>query len=303
MRILVLGAGGIGGYFGGRLVEKGEVVTFLVRSKRKQLLEEKGLVIHSVNGDFTFAPKLITKTDQTAPFDIVLFSTKAYHLEEAINDVKPFVGENTVIIPLLNGVAHLSPLQEAFGENVIGGLSFIETTLNEAGEVVHTSKFDRLVFGELEHIETDRIQQIADTFSGTKAKFVMSNQIKKDMWHKYLMITTMSGVTTLMRAPMGPIRDSEGGKGFIRSLLLEVTEIMRACKAPIDDNIVEEQMKSIDGLSYQFKTSMQRDMEKGLFIEGDHLQGHLMKLAKQYDIEAPILKTVYQNLKVYEEMM
>ncbi|MED4017732.1 ketopantoate reductase family protein [Sutcliffiella cohnii] len=303
MRILVLGAGGIGGYFGGRLVEKGEDVTFLVRSKRKQLLEEKGLVIHSVNGDFSFAPKLITKTDQTAPFDIVLFSTKAYHLEEAINDVKPFVGENTVIIPLLNGVAHLSPLQEAFGKNVIGGLCFIETTLNEAGEVVHTSKFDRLVFGELEHKETDRILQIADTFSGTKAKFVMSNQIKKDMWHKYLMITTMSGVTTLMRAPMGPIRDSEGGKGFIRSLLLEVTEIMRACKAPIDDNIVEEQMKSIDGLSYQFKTSMQRDMEKGLFIEGDHLQGHLMKLAKQYDIEAPILKTVYQNLKVYEEMM
>ncbi|MGY3717515.1 2-dehydropantoate 2-reductase [Sutcliffiella cohnii] len=303
MRILVLGAGGIGGYFGGRLVEKGEDVTFLVRSKRKQLLEKNGLVVHSVNGDFSFTPKLITKAEQTEPFDLVLFSTKAYHLDEAINDVKPFVGEKTVVIPLLNGVAHLSILQEAFGENVIGGLCFIETTLNEAGEVVHTSKFDRLVFGELEHIETDRIQQIADAFSGTKAKFVMSNQIKKDMWHKYLMITTMSGVTTLMRAPMGPIRDSEGGKDFIRSLLLEVTEIMRACKAPIDDNIVEEQMKSIDGLSYQFKTSMQRDMEKGLFIEGEHLQGHLLKLAKQYDIEAPILKTVYQNLKVYEEMM
>lgn len=304
MRILVLGAGGIGGYFGGRLVEKGEDVVFLVRTKRKQQLEKNGLVIHSVNGDFSFVPKLITKADNTDPFDIVLLSTKAYHLEEAINNLKPFVGDKTVIIPLLNGVAHLSPLKEAFGDNkVIGGLCIIETTLNKTGEVVHSSAFDRLVFGELEHQETDRIQQIADTFSGTKANFVLSNQIMQDMWHKYLLITVMSGLTTLMRAPIGPIRESVGGRDFIRNLFEEVTEIMRACKAPIADNIVEKYMKSVDSLSYDFKTSMQRDMEKGLFIEGEHLQGYLLGLAKQFHIEAPFLKTIYQNLKVYEEVL
>ncbi|MGN4709637.1 2-dehydropantoate 2-reductase [Bacillus cereus group sp. MYBK222-1] len=304
MRILVLGAGGIGGYFGGRLVEKGEDAVFLVRTKRKQQLEKNGLVIHSVNGDFSFAPKLITKADNTDPFDIVLLSTKAYHLEEAINNLKPFVGDKTVIIPLLNGVAHLSPLKEAFGDNkVIGGLCIIETTLNKTGEVLHSSAFDRLVFGELEHQETDRIQQIADTFSGTKANFVLSNQIMQDMWHKYLLITVMSGLTTLMRAPIGPIRESDGGRDFIRNLFEEVTEIMRACKAPIADNIVEKYMKSVDSLSYDFKTSMQRDMEKGLFIEGEHLQGYLLGLAKQFHIEAPFLKTIYQNLKVYEEVL
>jgi len=303
MRILVLGAGGIGGYFGGRLAEKGEDVTFLVRSKRKQQLEKTGLVIHSVKGDFSFVPKLITKSDKTDPFDIVLLSTKAYHLEEAINDLGPFVGDNTVIIPLLNGVSHLSPLKEAFGKKVIGGLCTIETTLNNSGEVVQSSAFDQLVFGELEHQETDRIHQIADTFSGTKAKFVLSNKIMQDMWHKYLFITVMSGVTTLMRAPMGPIRDSEGGRAFIRDLYTEATKIMRACNAPIADNIEEEQMKSIDKLSYDFKTSMQRDMEKGLLIEGEHLQGNLLELAKQFQIEAPILKVIYQNLKVYEKML
>lgn len=304
MRILVLGAGGIGGYFGGRLVEKGEEVTFLVRNKRKQQLEKNGLVIHSVKGDFSFTPKLITKADNTDPFDIVLLSSKAYHLKEAINDLKPFVGNKTVIIPLLNGVAHISPLKEAFGDNkVIGGLCIIETTLNKTGEIVQSSAFDRLVFGELEHQETDRIQQIADTFSGTKANFVLSNQIMQDIWHKYLLITVMSGVTTLMRAPMGPIRESDGGRDFIRNLFKEATKIMRACKAPIADNIVEEHVKSIESLSYNFKTSMQRDMEKGLFIEGEHLQGYLLGLATQFNIEAPFLKAIYQNLKVYEEML
>src|SRR5699024_2105936 len=339
MRILVLGAGGIGGYFGGRLVEKGEDVTFLVRNKRKHLLEKNGLVIHSVKGDISFTPKLITKIDNTDPFDIVLLSSKAYHLKDAINDLKPFVGDKTVIIPLLNGVAHISPLIEAFGDHkvigglciiettlnktgeivhssafdqlvfgelehqetdriqqiadtfsgtkanlgdktviipllngvahisplieafgdhkVIGGLCIIETTLNKTGEIVHSSAFDQLVFGELEHQETDRIQQIADTFSGTKANFVLSNQIMQDMWHKYLLITVMSGVTTLMRAPIGPIRASDGGRDFIRLVFQEATKIMRACKAPIADHIEEEHVKSIESLSYHFKTSMQ----------------------------------------------
>src|SRR5699024_2487634 len=150
MRILVLGAGGIGGYFGGRLVEKGEEVVFLVREKRKQILENNGLNIRSTKGDFYFHPKLITKDQQAEPFDLVLFSTKSYHLTEAIEDLKPFIGKQTVVIPLLNGISHLSQLTEAFGANkVIGGLCQIETTLNDQGEVVHSSAFDKLVFGEL----------------------------------------------------------------------------------------------------------------------------------------------------------
>lgn len=304
MRILVLGAGGIGGYFGGRLAEKGEDVTFLVRSKRKQQLEENGLVIHSVKGDYSFEPTLITKEDQKGPFDFILFSTKSYHLKQAIEDLKPFVGNKTVIIPLLNGISHLTPLIDAFGDDkVLGGLCLIETTLNEAGEVVQTSAFDRLVFGELDNQDSDRIKQVADTFSNTKAEFILSDNILQAMWHKYLRITILSGVTTLMQAPIGPIRDSLGGKDFIRELFGEVTRIMRAHQAPIADNIEEEQIDSINNLSYQFKTSMQRDMEKGSYTEADHIQGHLLSLAKEENLEAPYLKAIYQNLKVYEELL
>ncbi|RAT03226.1 2-dehydropantoate 2-reductase [Bacillus cereus] len=303
MRILVLGAGGVGGFFGGRLVEKGEDVTFLVRSKRKKQLEERGLVIRSVNGDFSFQPKLITKEDQTAPFDVILFSTKAYHLNEAIQDLKPFVGESTVIIPLLNGIAHVSLLQKEFGEEkVIGGLCFIETTLNNQGEIVQTSAANRLMFGEMKSQDSERIKHISKAFAGTKSSFILSENITQDMWHKYLFITVMSGVTTLMRVPIGPIRESEGGRDFIQNLFEECMEIMRCVGAPIKDNIVQEHMKIIDKISYNMKSSMQRDMEKGSSIEAKHLQGYLLDVAEQFSIEAPLLGAVYQNLKVYEEM-
>lgn len=303
MRILVLGAGGVGGFFGGRLVEKGEDVTFLVRSKRKKQLEERGLVIRSVNGDFSFQPKLITKEDQTAPFDVILFSTKSYHLNEAIQDLKPFVGESTVIIPLLNGIAHVSLLQKEFGEEkVIGGLCFIETTLNDQGEIVQTSAANRLMFGEMKSQDSERIKHISKAFAGTKSSFILSENITQDMWHKYLFITVMSGVTTLMRAPIGPIRESEGGRDFIQNLFEECMEIMRCVGAPIKDNIVQEHMKIIDKISYNMKSSMQRDMEKGSSIEAKHLQGYLLDVAEQFSIEAPLLGAVYQNLKVYEEM-
>ncbi|MED2840213.1 2-dehydropantoate 2-reductase [Bacillus wiedmannii] len=304
MRILVLGAGGVGGFFGGRLVEKGEDVTFLVRSKRKQQLEERGLVIRSVNGDFSFQPKLITKEDRTSPFDVILFSTKAYHLNEAIQDLKPFVGENTVIIPLLNGIAHVSQLQKEFGvEKVIGGLCFIETTLNDQGEIVQTSAANRLLFGEMKFQDSERIQHIAKAFAGTKSSFVLSENITQDMWHKYLFITVMSGVTTLMRAPIGPIRESEGGRDFIQNLFEECVQIMRYIGAPIKEDIAQEHMKTIDKISYDMKSSMQRDMEKGSSIEGKHIQGYLLDVAEQFSMEAPLLGAVYQNLKVYEEMI
>lgn len=304
MRILVLGAGGVGGYFGGRLVEKGEDVTFLVREKRKKQLEKNGLIIRSVNDDYSFPPKLITATDAEEKFDVILFSTKSYHLENAITDVFPFVGKNTVIIPLLNGIAHLSRLKEAFGEEkVIGGLCFIETTLNNAGDVVQTSEAAKLVYGEFGGENTERIQKIADAFSGTKADFILSSTIEREMWHKYMFITVMSGVTSLMRAPIGPIRESEGGRTIIRQLFTECAAIMHAHNAPIRETIIDDHMKTIDSIGYAMKSSMQRDMEKNAFVEGDHLQGYMLKLARMKEIHAPILEVVYQNVKVYKKML
>lgn len=304
MRILILGAGGVGGYFGGRLVEKGEDVTFLVRENRKKQLKKNDLVIRSVNDDYSFTPKLITAKDTNEIFDVVLFSTKSYHLENAIKDLKPFVRDHTVIIPLLNGIAHVPILKDAFGEDkVIGGLCFIETTLNDNGDVVQTSKAAKLVYGEFEGKETERIRKIADAFSGTKAEFVLSSAIEKEMWHKYMFITVMSGVTSLMRAPIGPIRESDGGRNIIRQLFTECAAIMTAYNAPISETIIDDHMKTMDAIGYGMKSSMQRDMEKNAFVEGDHLQGYLLELAQAKNIHAPLMELVYQNIKVYKKML
>ncbi len=299
MRILVLGAGGVGGYFGGRLAEKGADVTFLVRQQRKQQLNKDGLVVRSVAGDIKLQPKTITASDPDSAYDLVLFSTKAYHLQNAIQDLLPFVGEQTVILPLLNGVAHIPVLQEAFGaDRVIGGLCFIETTLNREGHVLHSSPNHYVVFGEFGQKDTERIRSIEDVLSGTKTSFVRSNHIEMDIWHKYLFIATMAGVTTLMRSPMGPIWES-GGDEFIRSVLREIESVMLAHGAPLDPDIVNKHMETMGKMSYEMKSSMQRDMEKGFPVEGEHLHGYLLRIAADHQMETPLLKAIYQNLKVY----
>ncbi len=304
MRILVVGAGAIGGYFGGRLLEKGEDVTFLVREKRKQQLEETGLVVESVNGNINLQVKTIHAGDDVGHFDVIFLSTKAYHLQGAIDSIRPFVGDETMIVPLLNGINHIEKLIEEFGsEKVLGGLCFIETTLNNDGKVIQTSSAHDLVFGERNGEMTERIIKLEKTLSGTKANIRLSHTIIPEMWHKYMFIAVMSGITTLMRAPIGPIRDEKGGQETISHLINEIYQIMTKIKVPISENIEAIQLEKMNGLGYSMKSSMQRDMEKKMPIEADHLQGYLLKLAKENKIQVPVLEAVYANLKVYERQL
>ncbi|UOE76960.1 ketopantoate reductase family protein [Parageobacillus thermoglucosidasius] len=301
MRILVIGAGAVGGYFGGRLLEKGVDVTFLVRERRKKQLQERGLVIHSVHGDAALEPKLLVTGEKADPFDVIIFSNKAYHLPEAIRDAKPYAGAKTIILPLLNGMAHMNMLWNEFGkENVLGGICFIETTLNEHGEIVQTSASHDVRFGEWSGERTERIVALEQLFSGCNARFRSSEKIVTDMWNKYLFITAMSGVTTLFRAPVGPIRSGKYGQEIIYGLLKEIAAVMRAHGAPIADDIEEQQLAQFNRIEAAMKSSMQRDMEKRQLIEADHLQGYLLSLAEQYNIATPLLKMVYHNLKIYE---
>ncbi|NHM31913.1 2-dehydropantoate 2-reductase [Neobacillus terrae] len=301
MKILVVGAGAIGGYFGGRLVEKGEDVTFLVREKRMQQLDRDGLIVESVKGDFKLKPKTLLSGEEAGDFDVVLLTPKAYQLEGAIESVRPYVGEDTMVLPLLNGIAHMPKLKAAFDrDQVIGGLCFIETTLDEGGKVIQTSPSHELVFGELSGKKTDRILRLQEAFSGTKSDFRLSDNIEQDMWHKYLFIVTMSGVTSLYRSPIGPIRDQEFGIETIKNVLKETATIMRAVGAPIADEIEAAQFNRMNELSYGMKSSLQRDMEKNISIEADHFFGYLLEKAKDKDIELPVLTAIHANLKIYE---
>jgi 2-dehydropantoate 2-reductase len=304
MKILVVGAGAIGGYFGGRLMEKGEDVTFLVREKRKNQLEENGLIIESIHGDIHLKPRILLSGEITGDFDVILLSTKSYQLQSAIVDIRPYVSEHTMILPLLNGISHLEELIGNFGEEkILGGLCFIESTLDEHGKVIQTSPAQYLVFGEISGEKTERILALQETFEGTKADFRLSENIEQEMWHKYLFITTLSGVTSLFRSPIGPIRDQEYGRKKTHSLLQEVSSIMRRIQAPLADNAEEVQLNKLMQLNYQMKSSLQRDMEKRVPTEAEHLFGYLIQLARKTDLATPILDAVYANLKIYESVI
>ncbi len=301
MKILVVGVGAVGGYFGGRLIEKGEDVTFLVREKRQQQLNEQGLNIQSVHGDFHYSPKTIQTNDQSQPFDVIILSTKAYHLKGAIESISPFVGDETMILPLLNGISHVDELIHVFGEEkVIGGLCFVESTLDDKGTIIQSSPIHDVVFGERDGKRTERITRLEEAFSNTKAKFSLSSSIVQEMWHKYLFITTLSGVTSLFRAPIGPIRENDKGKEIIQNVLSQTASIMRSINAPIGEQIEEALFEKLNQMGYTMKSSLQRDMEKSLPIEAKHLYGYLVEIADNKGIPAPELNIIYSNLQIYE---
>ncbi|GED58577.1 ketopantoate reductase family protein [Brevibacillus formosus] len=303
MKVLVLGAGGIGGYFGGRLVESGIDVTFLVRERRYKQLQERGLRIQSIHGDLLLEqPQLIQAGEEAGPFDVVLLSNKAYTLEDSVDAIAPYVGEDTVVIPLLNGIAHMELLWDRFGrERVLGGLCFIETTLNADGDVVQTSPIHDAVFGEWEGGKSERVDRIEQAFSKINGTMRASANIQREAWHKYLFIATFSGITTLMNSAVGPIRDSAWGVELTRQLADEIASVMNALEAPIKPDIVDKQMETFQNQRPQTKSSMLRDMGKGLPVEADHLQGYLLERAEQKGLSTPLLKVVYNNLKVYEQ--
>ena len=202
-----------------------------------------------------------------------------------------------MILPLLNGIAHIERLIESFGEDaVIGGLCFIETTLDDNGTIIQKSPIHHLVYGELSGKITPRIKELQSVFDGANAFFEPSETINQDMWQKYLFITTMSGITSLMESPIGPIMELTNGRNTVESLLNEIAAVMYKIGAPIKDTIAKDLLEKISGMPYDMKSSMQRDMEKSLPLEADHLQGFLLYHAHKQNIPVPILETIYTKL-------
>jgi 2-dehydropantoate 2-reductase len=192
-------------------------------------------------------------------------------------------------------------LAEEFGsERVLGGLCFIETTLDREGRIIQTSPSHDLVFGERTGERTERILKLEDTFTGTNIGYRLSHHINQDLWNKYLFISTMSGITTLMRSPIGPIREDLSGRNVVSKLLNEIVAVMKSADASFPADIQSQLLKQIDKLGFSMKSSMQRDMEKLLPVEADHLHGYLLDIARRKNIAVPLLEAVYANLKIYE---
>jgi 2-dehydropantoate 2-reductase len=305
MRILVVGAGAIGGYFGGRLIEAGRDVTFLVRPRRAAELASTGLTIKSVAGDLTVpAPSTVLADELKDHFDLILLSCKAYDLDGAIDSFAPAVGPATAILPLLNGMRHLDILEaRCGGQAVLGGQCYIAATLDENGAVVHLNTDHELSFGERDGTRSDRIGAIADEMAGVLFKARASDQILQEMWEKWVFLATLAGGTCLMRATIGDIVESPGGRDFMLGLLAECGTVAQANRHPPRDAFRERSRAALTAAGSSLTASMLRDIERRAPIEADHIVGDLIRRGGENggrSADMPLLRLAFAHLKAYQ---
>ncbi len=297
MRILVLGAGATGGYFGARLIEAGEDVTFLVRPARAASLAANGLRVHAARGDFARPVRAVSTVE--APYDLVILSAKACDLASAIDAIRPAVGASTRVLPLLNGLAHLDALDAAFGAGrVLGGLCHISVTLDADGAIRQFGALERLTFGSRDGSAVPAA--VRDALLALGDPVVESTDILAAMWEKFVFIATLAGITCLMRGAVGAIVATPDGAALIRRLYDECVSIAAASgHAPGADAIAAAQA-TLTAARSPLKASMLRDIERGARTECEHVLGDLRRRAAVSGLDVPLLSAALAHLRVHE---
>jgi 2-dehydropantoate 2-reductase len=304
-KILVLGAGGIGGYFGGRLAEAGADVTFLVRDRRREQLQRNGLQIESQFGDARVDVNTVSAGNLQPDYDLVLLTCKAYDLQSAIDAVRPGLAPNGAILPLLNGIAHVDILNRTFGrERVLGGSAKIQVTLTEDGVVRQLNEWRSIIFGEQDGRMSDRVGALAASFErarGVEAEAVPD--IMQRMWEKLVHLATAAAMTCLMRASVGEIvRTPEGASLFLRLLDTNCEIAARSGHSPSGEFIATYR-KTFSQADSQYTTSMLRDIERRGRTEGDHIVGFMLEKARAAGVDESILLMAYTHIKAYEQRL
>jgi len=301
VRILILGAGAVGGYFGGRLAEAGRDVTFLVRPARAAVLAERGLCVTSPLGDFAVTPQLTTAERLSGPYDVILLTAKHYDLDQAIAAIGPAVGPGTAVLPLLNGLVHLDRLADAFGaEAVLGGVAYVGASLQPDGSVRHHNRLSGIAFGELAGGISARIRAIAAEFAGSKVDAPGSDNVMLDMWEKFAMITTMAGMNCLMRGTIGEIAATDDGAMLTRELFAENQAVAAAAGFGLRPAYVEQIGRMLTEEGSVNNASMHHDLAHGSRTEADWILGDMRRRAIAYGVATPLLRAAYAHLQVYE---
>lgn len=304
MRLLVVGAGSTGGYFGGRLAQAGRDVTFLVRPARAAALKAQGLEVLSPNGDFRLGPKLVTADELTNPYDAVLLTVKAYALETALSDVAAAIGPDTMILPVLNGMKHVDAIRARFGVNaLVGCVCKVATALDAAGRIVQLAKFHDLAYGEMSGAPSARMQALDGFMQGAGFDARLSATIEREMWEKWVLLAAMGGITCAMRGTIGEIEAASGGTDFVHAFLDEVVAVIRAVGQAPGDAFLAQIRALLTQKGSSQASSMYRDLQKGAPIEADQIIGDLLARARGAHIATPLLATAYTHLTVYQNRL
>lgn len=300
MRLLVVGAGATGGYFGGRLAAAGRDVTFLIRPKRAAEIAKNGFVIVDPRGETRIEPKIVTADTLKGPYDLILMSVKAYSLVAAMDDIAPVVGPNTLILPVLNGLKHFDVLAERFGaERVIGSFCKINARLDDHGRIIQMSPLHDLIYGEYDGSRSPRIEAIDAFFKGAGFDARLSGDIGRELWEKWVLLASLGAATCLMRGTVGDIVSRPGGRAFIEALIGEVTAVATAHGKAPDPAYLETTRQLLTAQGSPMTASMYRDLIKGLPVENDEIIDDLLVRAASVGVKTPYFHLAAIHLGVY----
>src|SRR5580658_6643069 len=301
MRILVVEAGAVGGYFGGRLHEAGRDVSFLVHSRQAEALRTHGLRILSPFGDATIHPKLVLAHDISGRYDLILLCVKAYSLDAAMNDFAGAVGASTMILPLLNGMRHIDLLASRFGDgNVIGGVCLVVAEMDKDNRILQLTKTQELVYGERGGNTSARMEALNQTMQGAKFEAKISQNIEQEMWEKWVMLSSLGAATCLLRGNIGEIQAITGGAGVAMGILDECSAIAAACGHAPSDAFLTRAEKIMTAPGSTLTSSMYRDLMNKGRVEVDQILGDLLSRGRKLGLATPLVEAAYVNLRIYE---
>jgi 2-dehydropantoate 2-reductase len=304
MKFAIFGTGGVGGYFGGRLAQAGEDVTFIARGNHLSAIQQAGLSVNSIGGDFVVHPAKATDSPQSiGAVDVLILAVKSWQLDDAVIQMKSLVGANTVIVPLMNGVEHMESLVNAFGwEHVLGGVCRISAFISEAGHIKHVGIDPFISFGEWNGKNGERVSRLYDAFkniSGITSQ--VSENIELAMWEKYLLISAFSGVGAVTRAPVGVFRSMPETRAMFRRALEEVVLVANSRGVGLTEKSVQSVMDRIDQTQPDTMASMQKDVLAGRPSELEAQTGALVRMARAADVSVPTHEFIYASLLPMEK--
>lgn len=302
MRLLVVGAGSTGGYFGGRLVQAGRDVTFLVRPARAAQLRETGLRIVSPHGDATLHPRLVTADALADPYDAVLLTVKGFQLDAALADLAPAIGSETMILPVLNGMRHMDVIAERYSpRNVVGCALKVATVLEDDGRIVQLTPLQDLAYGELDGMATHRVQALDEFMRGAGFDAWLSDAIRREMWEKWILLASLGAITCLIRGTIGEVEASPGGSAFALGLLDEVVSIAGAVGTPPSEAFLNAARSQLTAKGSPLVSSMYRDLQRGRPIEVEEIVGDLWRRGAAAGLSTPLLGAAYTHLALYQD--
>lgn len=303
MEILVYGIGGVGGYFGGKLANAGLNVSMVARGEHLKAIQKNGLEVESINGNFKVKPKLATSDISEGPKpDLVILGIKSWQIPSVAAELKPIIGENTMVLPLQNGADNYEKLIEVLPKkNVLAGLCFVVSFLERPGKIKHAAFDPKITFGEFDNSQSDRILKVKDFFDEAGIANSIPENIQLEIWKKFLFICTVSGIGGLTRVPIDKIRESEYLFDMMKKSAKEIIAVGKAKDIPLSEKHLEMVFEIINSQPKGNTASTQRDIMNGKPSELENFNGYIVKQGKKLGVETPVNRYVYECLKPMEE--